>query len=102
MEAWFEEDEQSTPITGPHRVDILASTRKVTVLLDGLVWPTRRAPTAVRDWASTRYYIPHVCGWILEGSATVAPPIGRAETWSVQVGELAQGSRGLRLPCRRR
>jgi uncharacterized protein (DUF427 family) len=94
MEAWFEEDEQvyTHPRDPYTRVDILASSRSVRVLLDGLVVADSTSPRLLFETGlPTRYYLPrtHVRMDLLERSPTVThcPYKGRAETWSVRVGE---------------
>jgi uncharacterized protein (DUF427 family) len=94
MEAWFEEDEQvyTHPRDPYTRVDILASSRRVRVLLEGLVVAESTSPRLLFETRlPTRYYLPrtHVRMDLLERSPTVThcPYKGRAETWSVRVGE---------------
>jgi uncharacterized protein (DUF427 family) len=94
MEAWFEEDEQvyTHPRDPYTRVDILASSRRVRVLVDGLVVADSTSPRLLFETGlPTRYYLPrtHVRMDLLEGSPTVThcPYKGRAETWSIRVGE---------------
>jgi uncharacterized protein (DUF427 family) len=95
MEAWFEEDEQvfTHPRDPYTRVDILASSRRVRVLLDGVVLADSTSPRLLFETGlPTRYYLPrpHVRMDLLERSATIThcPYKGRAETWSVRVGEM--------------
>jgi uncharacterized protein (DUF427 family) len=95
MEAWFEEDEQvyTHPRDPYTRVDILASSRNVRVLLDGLVLADSTSPRLLFETGlPTRHYLPrtHVRMDLLERSPTVThcPYKGRAETWSVRVGEV--------------
>ncbi|HEY2437974.1 MAG TPA: DUF427 domain-containing protein [Solirubrobacteraceae bacterium] len=94
MEAWFEEDEEvyTHPRDPYTRVDILASSRRVRVLLDDLVLADSTSPRLLFETGlPTRYYLPrtHVRMDLLEASPTVThcPYKGRAETWSVRVGE---------------
>jgi uncharacterized protein (DUF427 family) len=94
MEAWFEEDEQvyTHPRDPYTRVDILASSRTVRVLLDGLVLADSTSPRLLFETGlPTRHYLPrtHVRMDLLERSPTVThcPYKGRAETWSVRDGE---------------
>jgi uncharacterized protein (DUF427 family) len=94
MEAWFEEDEQvyTHPRDPYTRVDILASSRRVRVLFEGLVVAESTSPRLLFETGlPTRYYLPrtHVRMDLLERSPTVThcPYKGRAETWSVRVGE---------------
>ncbi len=94
MDAWFEEDEEvyTHPRDPYTRVDILASSRRVRVLLDDLVLADSTSPRLLFETGlPTRYYLPrtHVRMDLLEGSPTVThcPYKGRAETWSVRAGE---------------
>jgi uncharacterized protein (DUF427 family) len=94
MEAWFEEDEQvyTHPRDPYTRVDILASSRRVRVLLEGLVVAESTSPRLLFETGlPARYYLPrtHVRMDLLERSPTVThcPYKGRAETWSVRLGE---------------
>jgi uncharacterized protein (DUF427 family) len=94
MEAWFEEDEQvyTHPRDPYTRVDILASSRRVKVLLDGLLLGDSTSPRLLFETGlPTRYYLPrtHVRMDLLERSPTVThcPYKGRAETWSIRDGE---------------
>jgi uncharacterized protein (DUF427 family) len=94
MEAWFEEDEQvyTHPRDPYTRVDILASSRRVRVLFEGLVVAESTSPRLLFETGlPTRYYLPrtHARMDLLERSPTVThcPYKGRAETWSVRVGE---------------
>jgi uncharacterized protein (DUF427 family) len=94
MEAWFEEDEQvyTHPRDPYTRVDILASSRRVRVFFDDLVLADSTSPRLLFETGlPTRYYLPrtHVRMDLLERSPTVThcPYKGRAETWSVRVGE---------------
>jgi uncharacterized protein (DUF427 family) len=94
MEAWFEEDEQvyTHPRDPYTRVDILASSRTVRVVLDGLVLADSTSPRLLFETGlPARYYLPrtHVRMDLLERSQTVThcPYKGRADTWSVRVGE---------------
>jgi uncharacterized protein (DUF427 family) len=94
MGAWFEEDEQvyTHPRDPYTRVDILASSRRVRVLLDGLVLADSTSPRLLFETGlPTRYYLPrtHVRMDLLERSQTVThcPYKGRADTWSARVGE---------------
>jgi uncharacterized protein (DUF427 family) len=93
MEAWFEEDEQVyTHARDPYtRVDILASSRRVRVLLDGLLLAESTSPRLLFETGlPARYYLPrtHVRMDLIERSPTVThcPYKGRADTWSVRVG----------------
>jgi uncharacterized protein (DUF427 family) len=94
MEAWFEEDEQvyTHPRNPYTRVDILASSRRLRVLLDRLVLADSTSPRLLFETGlPTRYYVPrtHVRMDLLEHSPTVThcPYKGRAETWSARVDQ---------------
>ena len=94
MEAWFEEDEQvyTHPRDPYTRVDILASSRRVRVLLDNLILADSTSPRLLFETGlPTRYYLPrtHVRMDLLERSPTVThcPYKGRAETWSARISE---------------
>ena len=94
MESWFEEDEEVyTHPRDPHtRVDILASSRRVRVLLDGAVLADSTSPRMLLETGlPVRYYLPrpHVRMDLLEPSETVTrcPYKGTARTWSVRLGE---------------
>lgn len=93
MEAWFEEDEQvyTHPRDPYTRVDILASSRRVRVLLEGLLLADSTSPRLLFETGlPARYYLPrtHVRMDLVERSPTVThcPYKGRADTWSVRVG----------------
>ncbi|WP_432843119.1 DUF427 domain-containing protein [Dactylosporangium sp. CA-092794] len=94
MDAWFEEDEEifvhpRDPYT---RVDILASSRRVRVELDGVVVAESGAPRLLFETGlPVRYYLPkpHVRMDLLEhtDSSTGCPYKGTAEYWSARTGE---------------
>jgi len=94
MDAWFEEDEQvfshaRDPYT---RIDILPSSRHVQIELDGVTIAETAKPSLLFETRlPVRYYLPktHVRLDLLEPSDTVThcPYKGRAEYWSVRVGE---------------
>src|SRR5258708_36476028 len=93
MEAWFEEDEQvyTHPRDPYTRVDILASSRRVKVLLDGLLLADSTSPRLLFETGlPTRYYLPRTDVRMarLQRSPTVThcPYKGRAATWSVRLG----------------
>jgi uncharacterized protein (DUF427 family) len=95
MEAWFEEDEQvyTDPRDPYTRVDVLASSRRVRVLLDDLLLADSTSPRLLFETGlPTRYYLPrtHVRMDLLQRSPTVThcPYKGRAETWSLRVGDV--------------
>ena len=94
MESWLEEDEEVyTHARDPHtRVDILASSRRVRVLLQGTVLADSTSPRMLLETGlPVRYYLPrsHVRMGLLEPSDTVThcPYKGTARTWSVRVGD---------------
>jgi len=94
MEAWLEEDEEVyTHPRDPHtRVDILASSRRVRVLLEGAVLADSTSPRMLLETGlPVRYYLPrsHVRMDLLEPSDTVThcPYKGAARTWSVRLGD---------------
>jgi uncharacterized protein (DUF427 family) len=94
MDAWFEEDEEVfTHPRDPHtRVDILASSRHVRVEIDGTAIAESPSPRLLFETGlPTRYYLPkpHVRMELLELTERVTdcPYKGRAESWSVRVGE---------------
>jgi uncharacterized protein (DUF427 family) len=98
MDAWFEEDEQifvhaRDPL---HRVDALHSSRRLRVLIDGVVVAdSRRAVLVFETGLITRYYLPKadVRMELLEPSATFAmcPYKGRAGYYSARLGEALHG-----------
>jgi len=94
MDAWFEEDEEvfTHPRSPYARVDILPSSRRVRVELDGVtIAETTNARMLFETYLPTRYYIPKpdVRVDLLERSATTTgcPYKGTAEYWSVRVGD---------------
>jgi uncharacterized protein (DUF427 family) len=94
IDAWFEEDEEVfTHARDPGtRIDILASSRHVRVQLDGVTVAESTSPRLLFETGlPVRYYLPktHVRMDLLERSKTVThcPYKGRAETWSVRMGE---------------
>ena len=94
MEAWFEEDEEVyTHARDPYtRVDILASSRKVRVRVDGVEVADSSNPRLLFETGlPVRYYLPrtHVRMDLLEHSPTVThcPYKGQAQTWSVHAGD---------------
>ena len=93
MDEWLEEDEPVyTHARDPHtRVDILASSRRVTVAVDGLVLADSSQPHILFETGlPPRYYLPlsHVRMDLLRPSDTVThcPYKGEAHYWSVDVG----------------
>jgi uncharacterized protein (DUF427 family) len=94
MDAWFEEDEQVyTHVRSPYtRVDILPSSRHVRVELDGVTIADSERPHLLFETGlPVRYYLPKVDVRLdlLRPSDTVThcPYKGRAEYWSVQIGD---------------
>lgn len=94
MEAWFEEDEEvyTHPRDPYTRIDILASTRRVRIEVDGVTLADSTSPRMLLETgAPVRYYLPRtdVRMDLLQLSDTVThcPYKGRAQTWSVKVGE---------------
>ena len=94
MEAWYEEDEQVfAHARDPyHRVDVLASSRHVKVMVAGeTVAETRRPLLLFETNLPTRYYIPpeDVRMDLLEPTtlSTRCPYKGVARYWSVKVGD---------------
>jgi uncharacterized protein (DUF427 family) len=94
MEAWFEEDEEvyTHPRDPYTRVDILASTRRVQVQVDGVTVADSTSPRMLFETGlPVRYYLPRtdVSMDLLELTETVThcPYKGQAETWSVRAGE---------------
>jgi uncharacterized protein (DUF427 family) len=94
IDAWFEEDEEVfTHPRDPHtRVDILASSRHVRVSIEGQTIAESASPRLLFETGlPVRYYLPktHVRMDLLELTETVThcPYKGRAQTWSVRLGD---------------
>ena len=94
LDAWFEEDQEVfVHLRDPHtRVDVMASSRHVRVVLDGqAVAETHRPHLLFETGLPTRYYIPQadVRVDLLEKSntSTQCPYKGRAVYWSIRVGD---------------
>jgi uncharacterized protein (DUF427 family) len=92
MDAWFEEDEEvyTHPRDPYTRVDILASSRRVRVLLEGVELADSTSARMLHETGlPVRYYLPktHVRLDLLELSDTVThcPYKGTAQTWSVRL-----------------
>jgi uncharacterized protein (DUF427 family) len=92
MDAWFEEDEEVYvhPRDPYKRVDILASSRHVEVVVDGVKVADSRHPRLLFETSlPTRYYLPQtdLRMDLLRPSAstTRCPYKGTAEYWSVEV-----------------
>jgi uncharacterized protein (DUF427 family) len=94
MDAWFEEDEQvfTHPRDPYTRVDILPSSRRVRVEVDGVTIAESTKPTLLFETGlPARYYLPrtHVRLDLLAATDTVSdcPYKGQAEWWSVHAGD---------------
>lgn len=94
MDAWFEEDEEVYvhPRSPYVRVDVLASSRCVEVVLGGLKVASSRQPRLLFETGlPTRYYLPRVdlrMDLLLPSTTiTRCPYKGTAEYWSVSTGE---------------
>ena len=94
MDAWFEEDEQVfTHARDPYtRVDILASSRHVRVEADGVTIAQTTKPTLLFETGlPVRFYLPRtqVRMDLLTPTETVThcPYKGRAEYWSLRLGD---------------
>ncbi len=93
MDSWFEEDEEVyTHARDPYtRIDILASSRHVRILLDGIVLADSTSSQMLFETGlPTRYYLAktHTRMDLLALSETVThcPYKGRAQTWSIRLG----------------
>jgi uncharacterized protein (DUF427 family) len=94
MDAWFEEDEEvfTHPRDPYTRVDILPSSRHVRVEVDGVTVAESASPRLLFETGlPVRYYLPktHVRMDMLTptDSESHCPYKGRAEWWSVRVGD---------------
>ncbi len=94
MDAWYEEDEQVFvhPKDPYHRVDVLASSRRVKVTVNGeVVAETERPKILFETGLPPRYYIPpeDVRGEVLAVSerTTHCPYKGVASYYSVEAGD---------------
>lgn len=92
MDHWFEEDDEvyTHPRDPYSRVDILASSRRIQVEVDGVLVADSTSPHLLFETGlPTRYYLPktHVRMDLLRptDSATGCPYKGTAEYWSVEV-----------------
>jgi uncharacterized protein (DUF427 family) len=97
MDAWFEEDEQvfTHPRDPYTRVDIASSSRHVRVEVDGMTIAESSRPTVLFETnLPVRYYVPrtHVRMDLLTPteSSSHCPYKGRAEYWSLRLGEAEQ------------
>jgi uncharacterized protein (DUF427 family) len=94
MDSWFEEDEEVfVHPRDPHtRVDVLSSSRRVRVEIDGVAVAESGSPRLLFETAlPVRYYLPktHVRMDLLEHSDTLTacPYKGTAGYWSARVGD---------------
>jgi uncharacterized protein (DUF427 family) len=94
MDAWFEEDEEVfTHARNPYvRIDILPTSRKVRVEIDGVVLAdSPRARVLFETGLPARWYVPKVDVRmdLLDATdhATHCPYKGQAEYWSARVGD---------------
>jgi len=94
LDAWFEEDEEVYvhPRSPHHRVDVMSSSRHIKVVVDGeVVAETHRPHVLFETGLPARYYIPRVDVRqdLLVSSETITqcPYKGRAEYWSVRIGD---------------
>jgi uncharacterized protein (DUF427 family) len=94
MDAWFEEDEEVfTHARNPYtRIEILQSSRRVRVAVEGSTVADSRAPRLLFETGlPVRYYLPkpHVHMDLLIPTETIShcPYKGQAEYWSVRIGE---------------
>ena len=94
MDAWYEEEEQVfVHARDPYkRIDVIASSRHVKIVLGGKVVAETRRPTLLFEtFMPTRYYIPpeDVRMGLLEPSSktTRCPYKGIASYWSVKIGD---------------
>jgi uncharacterized protein (DUF427 family) len=95
MDEWMEEDEPiyTHPRNPYHRVDILASSRHVEVMIDGVIVADSHQPRILFETGlPPRYYLPltDVRLDLLRPSTTIThcPYKGAASYWSVEVTEL--------------
>lgn len=93
MDAWFEEDEEVYvhPRSPYVRVDVLASSRHVQVVLNGVGVADSRQPRLLFETGlPTRYYLPqldlHTHLLLPSSTLTRCPYKGTAEYWSVEAG----------------
>lgn len=93
MDQWFEEDEEVYvhPRDPYKRVDILSSSRRVEVEVDGVKVADSESPMLLFETTlPVRYYLPkpHIQMDLLipTGTSTECPYKGKAEYWSVNLG----------------
>ena len=94
MDAWFEEDEEVYvhPRSPYVRVDVLPSSRRVRVEIDGVVLGDSRRPTVLHETGLVpRWYLPKVDVrmdlLVATDTRTACPYKGWAEYWSARVGD---------------
>lgn len=95
MDAWFQEDEEIRvhPRDPYSRVEALASSRHVEIILDGTVLADTRSPVVLIETnGPIRYYLPPLDVrrelLVPSDSFTECPDKGRASYWHVDVGDL--------------
>lgn len=93
MDAWFEEDEQvyTHPRDPHHRIDILASSRHIEVVVNGVTVADSHSPRLLFETSlPTRYYLPFVDVRMdllrTSRKSTGCAYKGTASYWSVEVG----------------
>jgi uncharacterized protein (DUF427 family) len=94
VDGWYEEDEEIFvhPRDPYKRVDVIASSRPVQVIVGGeTIAETRRAKFLFETRLPTRYYIPpedvRMDLLVPADTATACPYKGKARYWSVKVGD---------------
>lgn len=94
MDGWFEEDEEvfTHPRSPYHRVDILASSRRVTVSIGGVdVVDSTNARVLFETSLPPRWYVPKLDVrmdlLVPSDKVTHCPYKGQAQYWSVQAGD---------------
>jgi uncharacterized protein (DUF427 family) len=94
VDHWYEEDEEIFvhPRDPYKRVDVVASSRRVQVILGGeTIADTRRARFLFETRLPTRYYIPpedvRMDLLVPSDKATACPYKGKARYWSARIGE---------------
>lgn len=93
FDAWYEEDEHNLahPRDPFHRIDVLASSREVTLELDGQVLAQSSRPVLLFEtMLPTRYYLPREdvrAELIPSDTRTYCAYKGQASYWSIPVGD---------------
>jgi len=93
FDAWYEEDERNVahPRDPFHRIDVLPSSRRVRVELDGRVIAESSRPTLLFEtMLPTRYYLPRDdvrADLTPSGTRTYCAYKGQASYWSAAVGD---------------